>query len=104
MCRTNLMIPGSHDLEVPMRRPSLSHVSPSQFLIKSVISLLSLVSIVSTFTSCARDPNVRKQKYAESGERYFDKAKYQEAAIQFSNAIQIDPAYPRAHFDLAKTY
>ncbi len=24
-------------------------------------------------TGCARDPNVRKQKYLESGERYFDK-------------------------------
>jgi tetratricopeptide (TPR) repeat protein len=53
---------------------------------------------------CTRDPNVRKQKYYESGQRYFEKGKYHEAAIQFNNAVQIDPQYADAHYQLALTY
>src|SRR5229473_4135740 len=58
----------------------------------------------SVLISCSRDPNVRKQKYFESGQRYFEKAKYREAAIQFSNAIQVDPRFVQAHYQLAQTY
>src|SRR6201987_1213880 len=56
------------------------------------------------FTGCSRDPNVRKQKYFESGQRYFEKGKYREAAIQFSNAVQVDPRYAEAHYQLAQTF
>jgi hypothetical protein len=36
--------------------------------------------IVALLTGCSRDPNVRKQKYLESGQRYFDKGMYREAS------------------------
>src|SRR5271154_3822870 len=55
------------------------------------------------FLGCSRDPNVRKQKYLESGQRYYDNGKYLEAAIQFSNAIQIDNRFAPAHYQLAQT-
>ncbi|MGA7380292.1 MAG: tetratricopeptide repeat protein [Terriglobales bacterium] len=55
------------------------------------------------FLGCSRDPNVRKQKYLESGQRYYDNGKYLEAAIQFSNAIQIDSRFAPAHYQLAQT-
>ena len=58
----------------------------------------------SVLIGCSRDPNVRKQKYFESGQRYFEKAKYREAAIQFSNAVQVDPRFVQAHYHLAQTY
>ena len=47
-------------------------------------------------TGCSRDPNVRKQKYLESGQRYFDKGQYREAEIQFENAIQVDSRFADA--------
>lgn len=53
---------------------------------------------------CSRDPNVRKQKYLRSGEQYFQKGSYREAAIEFTNAVQIDPAYADAHYQLAQVY
>src|SRR5882762_7926361 len=56
------------------------------------------------FTGCSRDPNVRKQKYFESGTRYFDKGKYREAAIQYSNALQVDSRFAQAHYQLGETY
>src|SRR5690348_14918326 len=54
--------------------------------------------------ACSRDPNVRKQKYLESGNRYYDAGKYSAAAIQYQNAIQIDPRFADAHFKLAQAY
>ena len=66
--------------------------------------VLALGLICSLFVGCSRDPNVRKQKYLESGQRYFEKGKYREASIQFSNAIQVDPRFAEAHYQLAQTY
>src|SRR5215472_9902161 len=63
-----------------------------------------LTVLAGLLTGCSRDPNVRKQKYFESGERYFEKAKYREAAIQYSNAIQVDPRFGQAHYHLALAY
>jgi len=54
--------------------------------------------------ACSRDPNVRKQKYFESGNRYFEQEKYREAVIQYLNAIQVDPRYAQAHYRLAQCY
>jgi len=65
---------------------------------------LTCTLIACVFTGCSRDPNVRKQKYFESGQRYFEKGKYREAAIQYSNAIQVDPRFADAHYRLALTY
>jgi tetratricopeptide (TPR) repeat protein len=75
-----------------MSRPSALRL----FLICGVLAAL--------FTGCSRDPNVRKQKYFESGDRYYAKAKYREAAIQYSNAIQVDSRFAQAHYQLGETY
>src|SRR5260370_24933779 len=70
-----------------------------------IVRLLLVCSLAATlFTGCSRDPNVRKQKYFESGERYFARSKYRQAAIQFSNAVQVDPRFAQAHYQLAQTY
>jgi cellulose synthase operon protein C len=66
--------------------------------------LLLSVILSACLTSCTRDPNVRKQKYFDSGQKYFAEGKYREAAIQFSNAIQIDSRFAQAHGQLAQTY
>jgi len=62
------------------------------------------VVIAALFTGCSRDPNVRKQKYLESGDRYFAKGKYREAAIQYANALQVDSRFAAAHYQLGETY
>jgi cellulose synthase operon protein C len=64
------------------------------------VFLLLLLSL----SGCSRDPNVRKQKYLESGERFFARTDYKGAAIQFRNALQIDPKFTPAHYQLARTY
>src|ERR1700732_4138725 len=57
--------------------------------------------LAALLTGCARDPNAGKQKYLESGQRYFDKGQYREAEIQFENAIQVDSRFADAHYRLA---
>jgi tetratricopeptide (TPR) repeat protein len=73
---------------------------------RSVVVRLFLVGLFVTAlcTGCSRDPNVRKQKFLESGDRYFSQGKYREAAIQFSNAVQIDSRFAEAHYQLGQTY
>jgi len=73
---------------------------------RSVVVRLLLIGffVSALFTGCSRDPNVRKQKYLESGDRYFDKGKYREAAIQYANAVQVDSRFAQAHYQLGQTY
>jgi cellulose synthase operon protein C len=70
----------------------------------SVRLLLACSLFTFTFTSCSRDPNVRKQKYLDSGEKYAAEGKYREAVIQFRNAILIDSRFAQAHYDLSQAY
>lgn len=66
-------------------------------------ALLVLVAVIVLLAGCSRDPEVRKKKYFDSGVRYFEQAKYNEAGIEFSNAVKIDPNYAEAHYKLAQT-
>ncbi len=68
----------------------------------SILRLVVALALITAVVGCSRDPNVRKQKYFESGQRYFEKGQYPEAAIQFKNAIQIDSTYGNAHYRLAQ--
>ena len=60
--------------------------------------------VLFSISGCSRDPNVRKQKYLESGKKYEAAKKYKEAVIQFSNALKVDSGFADAHFELGKTY
>lgn len=68
------------------------------------LRLLAVVFVISAlFTGCTRDPNARKQKFLESGNRYAKQGKLREAEIQYANALQIDPRFAEAHYQLAET-
>ncbi|MGD1021559.1 MAG: tetratricopeptide repeat protein [Candidatus Sulfotelmatobacter sp.] len=73
---------------------------------RSVVVRLLLVGflIIALFTGCSRDPNIRKQKYLESGDRYFDKGQYSEARIQYLNALKLDSRFAPARYKLGETY
>jgi len=54
--------------------------------------------------SCSRDPNIVKRRYLESGNKYFDRGKYKEAAIMYRDALQKDQLFGPAHYKLALTW
>src|SRR5437879_6578239 len=71
----------------------------------STLRLLALgLTLALVLTGCTRDPNVEKQKYFESGQRYFARGKYRDARIQYLNALHLDSRYADAHFQLGETY
>jgi tetratricopeptide (TPR) repeat protein len=81
------------------------HEGPGFFNGESgVCWLLHLLIAAILMVGCHGDPNVRKQKYLESGKRYSATGKYNEAVIQFSNAVNADKAFPDAHLELARAY
>ena len=68
------------------------------------LSVIVLFAAVMLLAGCHGDPNVRKQKYLESGERYSAQGKYREAAIQYMNALKVDKNFADAHYALAQAY
>lgn len=66
---------------------------------KIVALFLALIALV----SCNRDPNVAKQRYLDSGNKYFDRGKFKEASIMYRQALQKDQKFGQAHYRLALT-
>jgi tetratricopeptide (TPR) repeat protein len=66
--------------------------------------MVMLIFAMGLVAGCHTDPNVKKQKYLESGKRYSGEGKYKEASIQFQNAIKIDKSFADAHYELAQAY
>src|SRR5204863_7590718 len=75
----------------PIRRKTSLVLSYGLFLL-----LAALVA------GCSRDPNVRKLKFLQQGDVYFEKGKYPEANISYSRALQIDPRFVEAHYKRAQ--
>ena len=53
--------------------------------------------------ACSQDPEIAKQEYFGSGNSYFDEESYQEAVIEYANAIDLDPQFGEARLRLAET-
>ena len=68
------------------------------------IHLFVAAAALLTLVSCSRDPNVVKRRYLESGNRYFDRGKYKEAAIMYADALQKDRLWGPAHYKLGLTW
>jgi tetratricopeptide (TPR) repeat protein len=70
----------------------------------AAIGVVALFLSLTLLSGCFRDPNVRKHKYLESGQKYSAQGKDREAAIQYSNALKIDKNFAEAHYALAQSY
>ncbi len=51
--------------------------------------------------SCSRDPNVLKEKYLESGKKYYEQKRLKEASIMFRKALDKDRKFGMAYYELA---
>src|SRR5579872_7611457 len=66
---------------------------------RTLALLLTALSLV----SCSRDPNYLKQKYLQSGMKYYDVGRYKEANIMFRKSIEADRKFGPAYYHLALT-
>jgi tetratricopeptide (TPR) repeat protein len=53
--------------------------------------------------ACNRDPNYLKQKYLESGNKYFSAKRYKEASIMYRKSLEKDRRYGEGWYHLALT-
>src|SRR4051794_36229431 len=81
----------------------LFQMAKSSF-VKATNYFVSLVLAALLFTACSTDPNKRKLSYLKDAEKYAAAGKYQEAVIQFRNALEIDPRFATAHYELGCAY
>ena len=60
-------------------------------------NLVRLAILCLLFFACSTDPVVTRDAFLESGRSYLEAGRYQEAVIQFRNAVQLelDDGYPR---------
>src|SRR6266550_1283129 len=65
---------------------NMSHVT------KAWVLLLVGVTLVA---GCARSPEAKKARHLERGDKYFSKAQYREALIEYANVLQLDQAEAR---------
>ena len=65
-------------------------------VLKSVVFLL----IAFAFLGCDSDPKVARQKYLDTGNRYYNNGKYREASIFFRRALQKDARFGEAYYRL----
>jgi tetratricopeptide (TPR) repeat protein len=54
-----------------------------------------------TLISCSRDPNYLKQKYLESGNKYYEQKRLKEASIMYRKALEKDRRFGEAYYKLA---
>ena len=53
-------------------------------------------------SSCAGNPQKAKTKYLASGQKYMNQKRYGDAALEFRNAIRIDPRFADAYYQLSQ--
>jgi Tfp pilus assembly protein PilF len=67
---------------------------------KSAAILAAVVLLI----GCSTNPAKKKARLLDTGRVYLDKGKYQEASVEFRKALQIDPNFAQAHYQLAREY
>ena len=65
--------------------------------------LLPFLSLLLILASCSRDPKAQAQRYVDTGNNFYNKAKYKEAGIMYRRALQKDLRFGEAHYRLGLT-
>ncbi len=74
----------------------------NRYFVAMATALVAVLLIAAT--GCKGNPETVKKKYLESGQSYVEKKQYDAAVIQFQKALQVDPKYAEAHYQLGMTY
>lgn len=61
-----------------------------------------LIAAIMFLSACSRDPEKAKAKYFSAGQKRMKKGQYGDAAIEFRNALRLDPRFVDAYYQLAR--
>jgi tetratricopeptide (TPR) repeat protein len=67
-------------------------------------TLLFVLLTVLTLSGCSRDPKAQRDKYCASGQKYLNDKQYEEASIEFRNALKIDKDHIPSYLGIAKAF
>ncbi len=62
-----------------------------------------LVLFAGVLAGCNQDPIQRRNSYFENGKKYYQEKKYDDAAIEFKNAVKADPRFTEGYYYLGLT-
>ena len=62
----------------------------------------SLLLAIFFLGSCSANPEKAKTRYFQAGQSYMKKGNYGDAAVQFRNALRMDPRFVDAYYQLSK--
>src|SRR6266446_7908713 len=60
-----------------------------------------LLSVLVVVTGCSKSPEAKKTQHLDRGDKYFAKARFREAIIEYKNVVQIDGTNARAYRQIA---
>jgi cellulose synthase operon protein C len=70
--------------------------------VKTLVIIPVMILCGTLLCSCAGNPQKAKAKYLANGQNYMKKQQYASAAIEFRNALKIDPRFVDAYYQLAQ--
>ena len=65
---------------------------------------VALLILLALMAGCSRDPKVERDKYFASGQKYLESKKYEEATIEFRNALRLDKGHIPSYLGIAKAF
>lgn len=68
---------------------------------RSLLNMFAVLAISMASTACSHMPFRSKESYLNRGQKYMAKGKFSEATIEYRKALQLDPRYVDALFNLA---
>src|SRR5262245_38485593 len=68
---------------------------------RRAVSLVLVPCLLLLASGCKGDPQARKATHLQNGDAYVAQEKYAEAAIEFRNAIKVDPKDAQPYYKLA---
>jgi tetratricopeptide (TPR) repeat protein len=68
-----------------------------------LFALIALFLASGLWISCSRNPVQQRDAYFQHGKKYFQENKYADAAIEFQNAVKIDPHFAQGYYYLGLT-
>ena len=74
---------------------------PQSFKLQRTVTPLFAVLVL---FSCNTNPAETRDKHMKSGDGYFQEQEFSKAIIEYKNAIEADPKYSPAHYQLALSY
>jgi tetratricopeptide (TPR) repeat protein len=65
------------------------------------LAVFGILGLVCLTAGCTVSPEAKKAKYLSAGKELMAKKSYERAALQFKNAVQVDPKDAEAHYQFA---